>query len=202
MYCGECGARGEGKFCTQCGAKLVAGGGGPPAVIDWDNEVRYETILAFPGVRDTIAAAAKNAKKRVSGEQFLAVAEAITPVPLEKLAGILQPVYSSMGVNTGKLATTRVDAPVARVVVRAMCALAEEGEPVVGVVQHDDGCEIEATLPSDFWALAGTLTVAVRREGPHARVEAATKIPGQLYDWGKSAKRLARLAEQLSRAAA
>jgi hypothetical protein len=203
MYCGECGERGEGKFCTRCGAKLVAGGGGAVvAPSDWDHEVCYEAILAFPGVREEIDQRARASHKRVSGEQFLALAEVLIPAPLEKLAAIIQPLYASMGVKTGKERSARIASPVARVVVRALCSLAAAGEQLRGVTQHDDGCEIEATLPSDLWALEGKLLISVRRDGPHARVEAQTVIPGQMFDWGKSTKRLERLVEELSREAA
>ncbi|MGL4511671.1 MAG: hypothetical protein ACRCT8_01160 [Lacipirellulaceae bacterium] len=207
MFCSECGERAAGKFCTGCGSRLgsTAGakqGGAIATPCDWDNEVRYEAILAFPGVRATIDRSARESKKRVSGEQFLALAEALVPVPLEKLAGVVQPLYASMGVRTGKERSARVPATVARVVVRALCSFAASGEALRGVTQHDDGCEIEATLPSDLWALEGSLMVYVRRDGAQARVDARTVIPGQMFDWGKSTKRLDRLMEQLGREAA
>jgi hypothetical protein len=201
MYCGECGERGEGKYCTHCGSKIVAGGT-VAATADWDHEVRYEAILAFPGVREAIDRSTRGSKRRVSGEQFLALAEALVPVPLEKLAGVIQPLYASMGVKTGKERKAQVSATVARVVVRTLCSFAARGESLRGVTQHDDGCEIEATLPSDLWALEGSLIVNVRRDGAHSRVEARTVIPGQMFDWGKSTKRLERLVEDLNQEAA
>ncbi len=60
----------------------------------------------------------------------------------------------------------------------------------------------EAKLPSDLWALEGQVVVTVERAGPGTRVEAATKIPGQLYDWGKSTRCLAKLFADLHAPAA
>ena len=49
-----------------------------------------------------------------------------------------------------------------------------------------DGCVFEAVLPSDPMSLEGDLTVSVRRQGAGTEVAAATKIAGQMFDWGKS----------------
>jgi hypothetical protein len=56
------------------------------------------------------------------------------------------------------------------------------------VHQGEDGCVIEATLPSDIWSLAGELIVSIHRCPPGTQVEAEAKIAGQLYDWGKCQK--------------
>ena len=63
--------------------------------------------------------------------------------------------------------------------------------------QFDDGCEVTAKLPSDAFALEGSLIVAFRRITSGTHIEAATKIPGQWFDWGKSTRCLARLLQEI-----
>jgi hypothetical protein len=209
MFCSECGKPARGKFCSLCGAPLAA----IEPVVDvvpfrgvpeWDREVQYETILKFPGVRETIDRHAQQATKRMTGEQFLKLADKLVPlgVPLEGVAAVVQPLYARMGIKTGKQRTHHVQAPVGRVIVRALCSLARRGQPLRGVTQAVDGCLLEAALPSDLFSLEGDLLVSVRRTGSQAEVCGATRIRGQLYDWGKSNRCLDQLFTDLAREAA
>ena len=209
MFCCECGKPGHGKFCSHCGTPLAASASTvevvPVEIVpEWDREVQYETILKFPGVRDTIERHARQAPKRMSGEQFLALADKLVPlgVSMEGLAGVVQPLYARLGIKTGKQRAEQVPAPVGRVMVRALCSLARHGQTLRGVTQAADGCLLEATLPSDVFSLAGELVVSVRRSGSQAEVSGATRIPGQLFDWGKSNRCLDQLFADLTRDAA
>ena len=83
MYCSECGVKGTGKFCTACGNRLVASqanGSGEAGCdlratvalpVDWSNVVDYEQLISIPAVRDRIARAAAQSKKRMTGEEIL-----------------------------------------------------------------------------------------------------------------------------------
>lgn len=213
MFCSECGKPARGKFCSHCGTRLdatpethqTALQTSDPAVIvaemaiDWDREVRYETILADRTVRELVNSHARLAKKRMSGEQFLAIADKLIPQPvsMESLAAIAQPLWAKLGVRTGKHLAAEIDAPPARVIVRTMCSLARAAQPIQNVVQHEDGCTIDAELPSDFLALAGTISIEILRSGSRSLVTAATNIDGQWLDWGKSRRALERLISDL-----
>jgi len=72
------------------------------------------------------------------------------------------------------------------VIVNVMATLARSGFHPKTVQQAQDGCTIEAVVPSDFRSSAGSLVVTVRRDPQGSEVEAATVIKGQLFDWGKS----------------
>jgi hypothetical protein len=200
MFCSECGKPAHGKFCSLCGAplavaELVTDVVPAEIVPDWDGEVKYETILKYPGVRDAIERNAKQAPKRLTGEQFLQLADKLIPlgVPLQGLVSVVKPFYERLGIKTGKERSRQVAAPVGQVIVRALCSLARHGQTLRGVTQATDGCLLEASLPSDIFALEGNLLVSVRRSGPHAEVCGATHIGGQLYDWGKSNRCLDKL---------
>ncbi len=211
MFCSECGKPARGKFCSHCGTSLAAFAetaaahqANPNVVVaevavDWEREVRYETLLADRTVRMLVDGHARQAKKRMSGEQFLALADKLIPQPvsMENVAAIAQPLWASLGVKTGKHVATEIDAPVARVIVRAMCSLARGGQPIQHVIQHADGCTIEAELPSDIFSLAGTLTLEIMRTAARTRVTAATNIAGQWMDWGKSRRALEKLLNDL-----
>jgi hypothetical protein len=54
--------------------------------------------------------------------------------------------------------------------------------------QFDDGCLLQAELPSDIWSFKGQLLVGVRKSEEGTRIDGATEIEGQLFDWGKSSR--------------
>lgn len=201
MHCSQCGERAEGKFCWQCGAAL----GPPPPPVDWQHELTYETLIRVPEVRAAIAAHAGRAPKGMTGEQYLALADKLVPlgVSLELVASIVQPLYVSWGIGMSRRRAERIDAPIGRVLLRVLCSLAARGQQLRAVDQAADGCTIQAALPSDFWSMEGDLLVTVRRvtagnDAQATEVEAATKIKGQYFDWGKSNHRLATLFTDLS----
>ncbi len=209
MFCSECGHPAQGKFCSHCGTPLgaapaIAGRIPAQVVADWDNELRYEVILNYPGVREAIERSAKLAPKRMSAEQFFALAEKVVSVgvPMEGLAATAQAFYSRLGVRTGKERTHRIAAPVSRVLVRVLCSLARNGFPLREVSQADDGCVLEAQLPSDMWALEGHLLIGIHRRDTMTEVHASTHIAGQWFDWGKSIRCLNRLFDDLAKDAA
>jgi len=192
MYCSQCGRQADGKFCSECGAALQLPTLPPGG---WEHELRYDVLVRVPEVRAMIDGHSRLSRKKMTGEQFLALCEKLVPtgVPLERLAGIIQPITAALGMCTGKERAESIGAPVGRVIVRVLCSLAKGGQSIRSVQQASDGCLFEAALPSDFWSLEGDLVVAVRQKGPQTEVRALTKIKGQLFDWGKSQCCLERL---------
>lgn len=221
MFCSECGQKASGKFCSHCGHRLFveAGDGAQPLVrlrdetplrqqdvtpepnANWEQEVHYEALLNVSRVRDTINRHATMSRTPLSGEEFLKLCDKVMPmgVPLDKVAALVQPLYARLGIQTGKQRAGQVRAPVGRVMVRILCSLARNGQTLRLVTQAEDGCCFEAVLPSDMFALEGNLIVGVRRANDTTEVTAATKIPGQLFDWGKSNRCLETLFADLER---
>ncbi|MCE9554904.1 MAG: zinc ribbon domain-containing protein [Planctomycetes bacterium] len=207
MYCSECGTKAQGKFCANCGvplqqaitAEIVA------AIVSpghWQETVNYETIVRAPEVREMVTRAAEQATQRLSGEDFLKFCDkALAPlyggVPVGKLASIAQPIYSALGMNTGKEQRRVFSKPPGRVIVALLCSLARRGRPLRQIRQATDGCMFEATLPSDVWSFAGDLLVEVRTDTVGTAVEARTVVKGQLFDWGKSKRCLEELLTDL-----
>jgi hypothetical protein len=158
--------------------------------------VRYAVLLHFPEVLDRLAAIPE-CPKRMTAEEWMGLCDkAFKPlhgVSLKTVASIAGPINAKLGIKTGKSRTEVLAGPTGEVLVQILCALARHGMPLVKVHQGESGCVFEARLPSDLWAAEGRVVVTVERRGEGTRVEAATNIPGQLYDWGKSTRCLERL---------
>jgi hypothetical protein len=189
MFCSNCGAEVSGNFCAKCGAPLKNVPDSSAVITqDWSREVRYEYLIRIPDVRDMISRHAAMAKKGLSGEQFLAFSDKVIPLgfSLEKLGSVLQPISAQLGIKTGKECSETLAIPPGTVIVTTLCSLARHGQALQQVQQFENGCLLEATLPSDMWSFEGVLYVSVREVGTGTRVDGATKIKGQLFDWGKS----------------
>ena len=207
MYCTNCGLKLIGQFCAGCGTRAV-----PPdetrdviPMGDWRHEIRYAVLICFPEVRDRIAALSECAKS-VSGEEWLELYDQafkpLTGVSMKTVASIAAPLYTKMGIKTGKTRSEILADPPGQVMVDVLCALARHALPLVKAHQGESGCVFEAKLPSDLRALEGRVIVTVERAGTQTKVEAATTIPGQLFDWGKSTRCLEKIFADLRTKAA
>lgn len=208
-FCSQCGHPAVGKYCVECGAKLVAPEEGStpdhqqnevqPFITNWPEEHRYDVLMKVPEVRRMIQFQADNAVVGPTGEDFLNVFDKVlgNGIPMAKLANFIQPLYASWGIHTHKERKEYVNAPIGRVMVRVLCSLAHFGQKIKNVQQADDGCCIHAVLPSDLWALAGDFVVTVSKYNRGANVTAVTHIGGSYFDWGKSKASLERLFKHL-----
>lgn len=189
MFCSNCGTEASGNFCSKCGAPLKDAPASPSAVVtDWSQEVRYDQLIRIPEVRDVVGRHAAMARKNLSGEDVLGLFDKVLPlgVSLEKLGAVVQPIYAQLGMKTGKERSESLSSPPGTVIVAALCSLARNGQALQQVRQFEDGCLLEASLPSDIWSWQGVLYVGIRKDADGTRVEAATSINGQWFDWGKS----------------
>jgi hypothetical protein len=218
MYCSNCGSKATGNFCASCGSALQASAAGqstasaphiPQAAApgDWSEELRVDALLRVPEVRELVSKHAAQAAKRMTGEQFLDVCgKALEPfglamgggVSMGKVAEVAQPIYARMGIGTGKTRAQVFARPAGGVLVALLCSLARNGRTLRQASQAEDGCVIEAAIPSDMWSFEGDLLVTVQRRAEGTFVEAATKIKGQLFDWGKSKQLLDELFTDLT----
>lgn len=201
MFCSQCGAAATGNFCSACGARLVVAATPASQPGSWHDEHRYAVLIGLDAVRDQIAQCAAGAQPGLGSEHFLELCDAafssLGGVSLQTVGNIAMTLGARLGVATGKTSTRECSAPIGRVIVAALCSLARHGQALEHVRQAEDGCVLEAALRPDMRSLKGRLVVAIRRTDRGAAVEAAVKIPGQLFDWGKSKQCLERLFEDL-----
>lgn len=210
MFCSHCGAPATGNYCCHCGGKLAASSErAPPAAsepsadsgvvsvpfvqvelvrLDWTEELHYGALLEHAEVRQRIAAAARRYREEISGEEILALFDAIAspPVSLEKLGKALMPVYSKLGIRTGKSASWCFSLPPGRVLTAVLCSLASHGMTIKQVEQAVDACQLTCRVPSNVWSMSSELVITVRGADQQTIVEANVMVAGQLYDWGKS----------------
>lgn len=189
MFCSSCGAEARGNFCSECGESLVRGESTAQAEVkDWSHEIEYAKLIRIPEVRDKIGRHTAMAPKRLSGEEFLALCDKVVSlgVPLESIGLVGQALWARVGVETGKEHAEAFSIPPGAAIVAALCALARRGQNLQQVRQFTDGCLLEAKLPSDIWSFEGRILVNIRRSERLTRVEGATAIEGQFFDWGKS----------------
>lgn len=220
MYCVNCGLKLVGRFCGSCGTPATPVGTFlerpatadsietiPEAQLagDWRHEVRYAVLLKFPEVRDRLANV-QEPSKSMTGDEWMELYDKafkpLTGVSVQTIAKIAAPIYAKMGIKTGKTRKGAFADPPGQIIVDVLCALARNGLPLSKVHQGQSGCVIEAKMPSDLWSFEGQIVVTVEAHGSRTTVEAATKIPGQLYDWGKSNRCLEKLFGELHAKAA
>jgi hypothetical protein len=98
------------------------------------------------------------------------------------------------GWHASKSREDQIPAPIGLVIATVLCSMAYHGQSVRSVEQRDNGCTLIAEIPSDFKTFGGVLQVSIERGDNRCTTVAATaKIPGQLYDWGKSKQTIAAL---------
>jgi hypothetical protein len=158
---------------------------------DWSSELRYETLIRIPEVRDLIAQAASAKQKHMSAEDFLEAADklmslAVPGLALKTVAEVVVPIFEHLGIKTGKTRSEMMQSPPGKAIVAVLCAFARQGQEIRQVQQFANGCLFEAAIPSDMWSWGGSLFVSIRASDSGTRVDAATNIKGQLFDWGKS----------------
>lgn len=200
MFCTECGHAVQGKFCGECGAAVVKEPLTAEVLPDWREEVRYDLLLQYPAVRLLIEQHTERATKRMTGEQFLALADKIIPQPvsMEGVAIAAKAALSHLGIRTDKHRQQFIPAPVGEVLVRTLCSLAQHGHTLRKVTQAANGCVFSASLPSDFLSLEGDLLVAIHCRNDASQpfcteLQATATIQGQWFDWGKNSRSLDRL---------
>ncbi|WP_428420586.1 hypothetical protein [Methylibium sp.] len=206
MFCSNCGTKATGNFCFSCGSRLSSQSSpAEPQKSDWSQEIRYEALLRMPEVRERVSRHAVMAKKAMSAEDFLSISDKILPLfvnigPLsfQKIGAAVLPVFSQLGISTGKEHSATLSNPPGTTIVAALCSLARHGQGLRAVQQFEDGCLLDAALPSDMWSWEGTLYVSIRRHERATCVDAATKIKGQKFDWGKSKRALEALFQDLT----
>jgi hypothetical protein len=158
----------------------------------WWQEHRYEELLQYSDVRQAIVEHARQAPKGLSAEEFLKHCDAIFkpmgPIPMTSVAAIIVPMYASWGIEMKRTRSQTFAHPVGKTIVAVLCSLARTGRKLKEVHQGEDGCIVEALLPSDMWSWEGEILVTIQRASHGSHVSAATRVPGSLFDWGKSSK--------------
>lgn len=210
MYCVHCGAEGAATYCAVCGQRQEVERQVPPEAnlgqtdtsdvgscteaselrppVCWTKSLQYNDVLASPEPRERIAAASRGASQGVTGEDLLAVFDAVSPIgfSLGKLTNAVLPIYDKLGIRIDRESQALFDAPPGRVILAVLCTLAARSLAIADVRQDANRCALLADLPWGLMTNPGKLHVLVMADDPCVRVSLATRISGQWYDFGKS----------------
>jgi hypothetical protein len=164
----------------------------------------YRQVVDDPQCQEILKWAAADADTQMSSEEFLASAAKVVaiPLPLGAIGAGLSRGYAALGVRTGKTQTHIVDQPYGYALLAVLAFLAASAMPIADVADTNEQCLVQAVLPSNPLTWKGRILVTLRADGRRVHVEAATKIPGQMYDWGRSKRTLGKLFQTVEARAA
>lgn len=205
MFCDACGKPVSGRFCAGCGTRSAAADDDGLTLADvvdgWRYELQIDQLWQWPEVQTAVQLAGRQAVRRMTGEELLALADKLVPqaISMEGVAAVAQLMFTRLGVKTDQRRAELVSAPIGETLVRVLCSLARRGQKIGNVTQAHDGCVFEAAQPSDVWSLAGSLVITIRRRSETTtEVTAIATIPGQIFDWGKNHRALQTLFSDLA----
>lgn len=202
MYCVHCGADGAATFCCNCGkkqtesrtdhSKRVIGRDIPSPTCDveydWVKGLDYHRLLECETPRRRIAAASTKSHPGVTGEDILAVLEAVSPskISWSKLTYAVVPIVDKLGIRTTKQlqAVWQVDG--GRVLLAYLCTLASMSLEVTEVEQEQDACVLSAAIPLGVITNPGKVITKLEMKSGWVRASLVVTIAGQWFDWGKS----------------
>jgi len=172
----------------------------------WRNEHGIEVLLADPAVRFRIEQASQSSSRPMSGEEFLTKYAAIVSVipglhvlgPATLAGGLIgQKLGQALGIRVKRAASMSYPQPIGQVTVALLCVLARNGYPVQRIVQGEDGCFMEAMLPSNWQSWKGTIACTVISTPAGTDMQIGTIIRGQALDWGRSAKVMSTILDEV-----
>jgi hypothetical protein len=182
---------------------------------DWARDVRYDTLIAVPDVRASIANCALRSRPGVSAEQCLAFFDVVSPtvagaltagvaptlsaLSLSKLSNVLVPIFVGLGIRASHTRSADLPIPPGLVIAATLCSFARYGQTLQSAQQYDDGCLLQATLPSELRAWSGVLYVGISVMADDVtHVNGAVTVKGQMFDWGEGVKKLDHLFADLN----
>jgi hypothetical protein len=163
----------------------------------WRNEHHIEVLLANPAVRFRIEQASQSSSRPMSGEEFLKRYSAIVSVipglhalgAATLVGGLVgQKMGQALGIRVKRAASMSYPEPIGQVTAALLCVLVRKGYPIQRIVQGEDGSFMEAALPSNWQSWKGTIACTVVSRAAGTEIQIGTVIRGQALDWGRSAK--------------
>lgn len=205
MYCVHCGAEGAATYCGKCGklqkpSQTASSSRTDDSIVpasevidptDWVTSLDYHRLLEFKEPRQRIVAASKKCRPGVTGEDVLAILEAvaISKVSLTKLTHAIVPIMDKLGFRTTNQSQSVWRVEAGRILLAYLCSLASKSLEVTDVEQKEDSCVLSAKIPLGIFTNPGKVITTLETNSGWVRVTLAATISGQWHDWGKS-KRL------------
>ncbi len=203
MYCQNCGAPVTGKFCSACGAKVIAP---ESAEKNLENvvvpESKYEALIKRDDVRNIISKYALQSPHKLTAQDYLKIIDlAYKPIPgisFSSLSETMLPMFEKLGIKTGKSFQQVININTDEVIIKVLCSLAKNGFHLNSVEQANNGIIMHATLPSNFFTWEGDMLLVVEEQNANTKLLIDVKIKGQYYDWGRSKKIITKITDDLA----
>lgn len=157
---------------------------------DWHDSVDLAVIADHPDVVAMVEAHSGSRPGGMSADQFFDTARPIMKrlgggsVDAKLIAKVAQPLSARLGIRTGRQQTLGLRYPPGQVIAAALVSLASRNQPLKHAEQGEDGCILQAELPSSMFTFAGDLVITLQRHEEGTRVTGAVMVRGQAFDWG------------------
>ncbi len=165
----------------------------------YQDEVRYQVLVADPAVRHRLAEAGRNARTALSEKQVFAIVDSlkVVPVSLDVILKAAMPVSRALGFGSKHSEARILPLPVGETIVRILVSLALNGQKLHTVQQAAAGCVFGATIPMSIFMLRGELTIGVERVDGGTAVGVTLSVPGQMFAWGAQRRIVLRLLQEI-----
>jgi hypothetical protein len=166
--------------------------------------VTYRQVADDLRCQEIMKWAAADAETSMSGEEFLDIAAKViaVPLPLGAIGNGAARAYGALGVHTSKTQAHRLEQAFGYSILGTLCFLGSKAMPIADVADAEGHCLVQAILPSSALSWKGRVMVSIQAVEGGSLVEASTKIPGQLMDWGRSTRLLRDLFDDIDRRSA
>ena len=188
MYCHKCGEKTSEEFCGKCGTKIIQSDS--IIIKSWRNEEDYNKIIKHPNVLGLISEYSRKSTNKLSGEELInkfdLVFGTVTGLSLGVLTEITVPIYSRLGIKTGKSKYKRFNESIQELFVKAMCSLSKNNHPIEEFHKAKDGIILIGKIKSDLRSFGGNVLIELNKNDDFVNAKVQTVIKGQIFDWGKS----------------
>ena len=213
MFCTQCGHKtSEGdRFCAACGHQLSNAtaplpGADIPEIapeVDWRASTDFKVVFNHPEVKVRIHRVTGATPGGMTADEFLKAAQPIMSlagagtVKLTVLKDISLPIYHKLGIKAENQQQKGFRSSFGETLAAALCSLAARGQTLLDIKEAENGCLIEAKLPSTMWNWEGSILLGLEQHPEGIMARGNVSVPGQAFDWGRGKKILTSLFEDM-----
>jgi len=200
MYCHKCGEKTIEEICNKCGTRIVQLDS--LIVESWISENDFNKIIRHPEILELVSQYSEESKNKLSGEELLSKFDLVfgtfTGISIGFIAEIVVPIYSRLGIKTGKSDSIRFHDSIQEIFVKTMCSLAKHNYSIEEFHEAKDGIVLVGKIKSDLRSFGCKVIIELLGNSDFVDAKVQTLIKGQLYDWGKSKKIVKSILKDLS----
>jgi len=196
MYCHNCGFETESDECPKCGTEIIKSES--TIIKSWRKETDFKKIAKHPDVIELIYEYSKLSNEKISSQYLLdkfdLVFGTFTGISTNLIMEVITPIYSKLGVKTGKKEKFSFDSSINEVFVKFLCSIsANKKLEFKEFHQAKNGLLIISKIKPDLLTYKGNLLITLKEEKNEITAELNGIIKGQFYDFGKCKKIMSKI---------